>query len=149
MIVNGQAVATKEVPADDKEHDLTFTVPVERSSWIALRHFPQMHTNPVSVLVGGEPIRASRKSAQWCLGTIEQLWRERGFSKANCLGAGEYLIILDEDGQLALAKPTPEKLNVVSKTNILEKVTWTVPTLVGTTLYVRDKKNIVALDLGA
>lgn len=81
--------------------------------------------------------------------TGEVLWRERGFSKANCLGAGEYLIILDEDGQLALAKPTPEKLNVVSKTNILEKVTWTVPTLVGTTLYVRDKKNIVALDLGA
>lgn len=81
--------------------------------------------------------------------TGDLLWRERGFSKANCLSAGEYLIILDEDGQLALAKPTPEKLNVVSQTNILEKVTWTVPTLVGTTLYVRDKKHIMALDLGA
>ena len=51
---------------------------VERSSWVALRQFPQMHTNPVDVLVAGAPIRASRQSALWCVGTIEQLWRERG-----------------------------------------------------------------------
>ena len=44
------------------------TVPIERSSWVALRHFPQMHTNPVEVLVGGRPIRASRRSALWCSG---------------------------------------------------------------------------------
>jgi hypothetical protein len=78
VIVNGQVAASKEVPADDREHDLTFTIPIERSSWVALRQFPQMHTNPVNVLVAGAPIRASRKSALWCIGTIEQLWRERG-----------------------------------------------------------------------
>src|SRR5262249_2978466 len=53
-------------------------VKIERSSWVALRHFPQMHTNPVNVIVNDQPIRASRKSAEWCIGTIEQLWRERG-----------------------------------------------------------------------
>jgi len=78
VIVNGRAVAAKEVFADDKEHDLTFDIPIDRSSWVALRHFPQMHTNPVNVIVGGQPIRASRKSALWCIGTIEQLWRVRG-----------------------------------------------------------------------
>jgi len=77
LIVNGRAVATQEVPADDAEHDLTFTLSIEKSSWIALRHFPQMHTNPVEVIVAGEPIRASRRSALWCLGVIEQLWRVR------------------------------------------------------------------------
>ena len=77
VIVNGKAVATQEVPADDKEHDLTFLVPIEKSSWIALRQFPQMHTNPVEVIVNDLPIRASRKSAQWCIGVIEQLWRVR------------------------------------------------------------------------
>lgn len=77
LIVNGRAVATQEVPADDAEHDLTFTLTIDRSSWVALRHFPQMHTNPVEVIVAGEPIRASRKSAQWCAGVIEQLWRVR------------------------------------------------------------------------
>jgi hypothetical protein len=74
LIVNGVAVASKEVPADDRTHDISFDVDVKRSSWVALRQFPQMHTNPVNVLVGGKPIRASRKSALWCAGTIEQLW---------------------------------------------------------------------------
>jgi hypothetical protein len=77
LIVNGVAVAFQEVPADDKPQDISFDVPIERSSWVALRHFPQMHTNPVNVIVGGKPIRASRKSAQWCVATIEQLWRVR------------------------------------------------------------------------
>ena len=77
LVVNGHAVAAHQVPADDKEHDLTFDVQIDRSSWVALRHFPQMHTNPVNVIVAGQPIRASRQSALWCIGTIEQLWRVR------------------------------------------------------------------------
>jgi len=77
LIVNGQVAATKEVPADDKSHDISFDVPIAKSSWVALRQFPQMHTNPVNVLVGGKPIRASKESAQWCIGVIEQLWRVR------------------------------------------------------------------------
>ncbi len=78
LIVNGKVAASKDVPADDKPHEVEFTVPIDRSSWVALRHFPQMHTNPVNVLVGGKPIRASRESAKWCVGVIEQLWRVRG-----------------------------------------------------------------------
>lgn len=77
LVVNGKAVASKQVPADDKEHDLTFDVKIDRSSWVALRHFPQLHTNPVNVIVGGQPIRASKKSAQWCIEVIDQLWRAR------------------------------------------------------------------------
>ena len=77
LIVNGRAVATRIVPADDKTHDLEFDLKIDRSSWVALRHFPQMHSNPVSVLVGGKPIRASRRSALWCINVIEQLWAVR------------------------------------------------------------------------
>lgn len=80
--------------------------------------------------------------------TGEVAWRERGFAKSTCLYADGKLIVLDEDGQLALASATPKGLTVESKTNILEKVTWTVPTLSGKSLFVRDKKAIVALDLG-
>lgn len=78
LIVNGKVAATKVVPADGKEHDLTFAVDVTQSSWVALRQFPQLHTNPVTVLVGGKPIRASRDSARWCVGVIERLWDVRG-----------------------------------------------------------------------
>jgi hypothetical protein len=78
LIVNGQVAATKDVPADDAEHEITFEVPIAKSSWVALRHFPQFHTNAVPVLVGGKPIRASRASAKWCVGVIEKLWDVRG-----------------------------------------------------------------------
>ncbi|HRH96430.1 MAG TPA: CehA/McbA family metallohydrolase [Prosthecobacter sp.] len=77
LIVNGRPVATREVIADDQLHDITFTADISRSSWVAVRQFPQLHTNPVSVIVAGQPIRASRQSAKWCAACIEQLWRVR------------------------------------------------------------------------
>ncbi|HEY2412424.1 MAG TPA: CehA/McbA family metallohydrolase [Pirellulaceae bacterium] len=77
IVVNGQPVASREVVADGNIHDLQFDVPIRQSSWVALRHFPQMHTNPVNVIVGGKPIRASKASAQWCLDTIDLLWANR------------------------------------------------------------------------
>ena len=78
LVVNGKVVQSKDIPADDKARDVSFDVQVDKSSWVAIRHFPQMHTNPVNVLVGGKPIRGSKASAQWCVGVIEQLWKVRG-----------------------------------------------------------------------
>ena len=75
--MNGIAVASKTVPADGKVHSVEFEVPIERSAWVALRQFPQLHTNPVNVLVGSQPIRASRSSARWCLEAVHQLWDAR------------------------------------------------------------------------
>lgn len=77
IIRNGEVVGTARVPADGALHSLSFEVPIEASSWIALRHFPQLHTNPVNVLVAGKPIRASRASARWCQETIQLLWKNR------------------------------------------------------------------------
>lgn len=77
LIVNGQPVAKRIVPADGQIHDLTFDVEIKQSSWVALRQFPQLHTNPVNVIVAGKPIRASSRSALWCAETILQLWRAR------------------------------------------------------------------------
>ena len=77
VVVNGRAAAKVRVPADGRTHDLEFTVDVDRSSWIALRQFPELHTNPVDVIVAEKPIRASRKSALWCAETIKLLWRNR------------------------------------------------------------------------
>ncbi len=77
IVVNGQVVATAQVPADGQQHQLEFAVPIEQSSWVALRQFPQLHTNPVNVLVAGKPIRASAQSAQWCLESTQLLWENR------------------------------------------------------------------------
>ena len=56
---------------------LAFDVNIDQSSWIALRHFPQLHTNPVNVIVSDRPIRASRQSARWCHDAVEVLWDRR------------------------------------------------------------------------
>jgi hypothetical protein len=77
IVVNGRAVASRKVPADGKVHDLQFQIPIENSSWVALRHFPQLHTNPVNVIVAEKPIRASHESARWCEEVIELLWKNR------------------------------------------------------------------------
>ncbi len=77
IVVNSKVVAFHDVPADGQVHEISSTVKIERSSWVALRHFPQLHTNPVNVIIAGQPIRASRQSALWCIGCIEQLWRVR------------------------------------------------------------------------
>jgi outer membrane protein assembly factor BamB len=81
------------------------------------------------------------------LATGKIAWRDRGFAKATLLGAAGKLIILDEEGNLALATPTPDGLTVHSRAKVLEPLSWTVPTLVGTRLYLRDNRTIMALDL--
>jgi hypothetical protein len=77
VVVNGHVAASREVAADGRQHAVELSVPIDRSSWIALRQFPQLHTNPVTVLIAGKPIRASRESARWALACIDQLWRVR------------------------------------------------------------------------
>jgi len=77
----------------------------------------------------------------------EILWRERGFPRANLIKAGERWIIQTEDGELILAELSPEKLEVLSRVELLSKPSWTPPTLVGTVLYLRDKEIMLALDL--
>lgn len=77
LIVNGQAVARQVIDADGEIRPVRFDYTPERSSWVALRIFPSSHTNPVFVEVDGQPIRASRKSAEWCLQGIDQCWKKK------------------------------------------------------------------------
>ena len=77
LIVNGQAVETQEITANGEIVPVQFETPIDRSSWVALRIFPSSHTNPVFVIVDSKPIRASRRSAQWCLEAVEVCWNEK------------------------------------------------------------------------
>jgi outer membrane protein assembly factor BamB len=84
------------------------------------------------------------------LETGKQAWQHRGFGRASLIYADGKAIIMDEDGDLALATLTPEGVTILSEAKkVFDTVSWTVPTLVGTTLYARDREKIVALDLGA
>ena len=77
VVVNGKPVEKREIDADGTIRDLSFDVPIAASSWVALRILPSSHTNPVFVIVGGKPIRASRKSADWCIESVERCWKSK------------------------------------------------------------------------
>ena len=77
LIVNGEAVERQEIDADGRVTEVKWKFTPERSSWIAVRIFPAAHTNPIFVEVDGQPIRASRKSAQWCLASVDRCWKSK------------------------------------------------------------------------
>ncbi|QDU64108.1 hypothetical protein Pan216_49970 [Planctomycetes bacterium Pan216] len=77
VVMNGRPVASKTIVADGSLQTVSFDVPVEKSSWVALRVYPSSHTNPVFIEVDGKPIRASRKSAEWCLKGVERCWEQK------------------------------------------------------------------------
>ena len=77
ILQNGYPVATKEILADGSVHDLEFDIEVSRSSWIAVRILRSSHTNPVFVVVADKPIRAFRRSIDWCLKGVDQCWKNK------------------------------------------------------------------------
>jgi outer membrane protein assembly factor BamB len=81
------------------------------------------------------------------LRTGEVLWRDRALGRASGIVVGGRLLLLDEDGMLVLATPTGEGLRVQARAQVLKHQAWTPPTLVGTTVLLRDRKTIAAYDL--
>ena len=108
------------------------------------------HVNPIAV---GDYVYGSSGGGPNFFAAINMVtgkiaWRKRGFSKATSVYAGGRFYILDEEGTLGLVTATPEEFVVHAKVPLLERVAWTVPTIVGKQMYVRDKTSIRALDLG-
>ena len=82
------------------------------------------------------------------INTGVEAWRERGFGRSQMIYADGMFVIIDEDGDLVLATPSAEGLDVHSRAEALTDNAWTAPTLVGTRLYLRDRKSIRAFELG-
>jgi outer membrane protein assembly factor BamB len=81
--------------------------------------------------------------------TGERLWQDRSFARAHFLLVGETLVVLDEDGVLGLARASRDGFEVLARAGVLSNVAWTAPTLVGSSLYARDRREIVKLELPA
>jgi len=76
VIVNGVAVAQKNIIADGSTREMSFDVPIDKSCWVALRIRASSHTNPIFVIVGDKPIREKR-SLDWCLKSVDQCWSQK------------------------------------------------------------------------
>ncbi len=77
LIVNGEAIDSQVIKADGATRELSFDVALKESSWVAIRILPSSHTNPVFVEIGGAPILPSKKSVEWCLKSVDQLWSQK------------------------------------------------------------------------
>ena len=77
IIVNGRPAARKQLLADGRMKELKFPLLLKESSWVAARILPSSHTNPIWVTVDGKPVRASRRSAEWCLRGVNDCWNQK------------------------------------------------------------------------
>jgi outer membrane protein assembly factor BamB len=75
-------------------------------------------------------------------------WQDRAVSKASFVWADGKLITLDQDGNLMLAAPSPGGFQVLAKAELLTNLSWTPPVLVGTRLYLRDRRTLLSVELG-
>ena len=79
--------------------------------------------------------------------TGEVKWKARGYGKGTLLYADGHLVILSEDGKLAIVEANPDKHVEVSSAQILSGRCWTAPSLANGRLYLRNLEEIVSLDL--
>lgn len=74
-------------------------------------------------------------------------WQDRTFPKASFVYADGKFIVVDEDGNVALADFSPQGLKVISRAALLHNNAWTAPSVAGSRLYLRDRTTMMALDL--
>lgn len=79
--------------------------------------------------------------------TGEIVWRERAIARSNLVVAGDRVIALEERGRLMLLGLGPDQKSIKGQIQLVEGQTWTVPTVVGDRLYVRDNTTIWAFRL--
>jgi outer membrane protein assembly factor BamB len=95
---------------------------------------------------GGKGSQAILSAVEVRSGKI--LWQERSIEKATFVWADEKLITLDQEGTLMIAHPSPQGFKIAAKAPLLSHLAWTPPALVGTRLYIRDRRTLMAVELG-
>ena len=94
---------------------------------------------------GGKGSQAILSAVDARSGTIH--WQERSIEKATFVWADQKLIVLDQDGNLMIAHPSPKGFKISAKAPLLTNLSWTPPTLVGSRLYIRDRRTLMSVDL--
>jgi outer membrane protein assembly factor BamB len=78
--------------------------------------------------------------------TGSTLWRARGFGTGSLILAGGHLVLLSDEGELALALPSRTELRVLSRVPALAGQSWTPPSLARGRLYLRNQREIACFE---
>ncbi len=80
--------------------------------------------------------------------TGEQKWAKRGrMGKGSLIYADGHLLVLTETGRLLLVEAKPDAYVEKAAVQLLEGRCWTAPTLSGGRLFLRNREEMLALDL--
>lgn len=79
--------------------------------------------------------------------TGEGKWATRDYRKGSLLFADGHLIVLGEQGLLALVEANPTAFKEMARVQILRGKCWTMPTLANGKLYLRNQSEMVCLDV--
>lgn len=74
-------------------------------------------------------------------------WKQRGLDKGSLLIADGALVILGEDGKLALADAVPDGYREKASFQVSQERCWTMPALANGRLYIRDQHKVRCLDV--
>jgi outer membrane protein assembly factor BamB len=74
-------------------------------------------------------------------------WKGGRYGHGQILLSGDHLVVMTEDGDLALVAATPEKFVEVAKIPALDGETWNVPAFADGILLVRNHEQMAAFDL--
>ena len=81
------------------------------------------------------------------LATGAMKWDQRGLGRGSLLIADRHLIVLSEQGELILAEAKPDAYAEKARWKALQGPSWNVPVLSGGKLYLRDEKQLLAVEL--
>ena len=95
---------------------------------------------------GGKGSQAILSAVEAATGKI--LWQERSIQKATMVWADGKLVTLGQDGVLMLAHPSRQGFQIAAKAELLSSLAWTPPVVVGTKVYLRNRRSIMAVELG-
>jgi outer membrane protein assembly factor BamB len=78
--------------------------------------------------------------------TGNERWKQRGFGHGSLILAGGHLIVLSDNGKLALIQATPEEYRELGNAQVIDGKCWTSPSLADGRLYVRNEEQLIAFD---
>ncbi|MDA0837878.1 MAG: PQQ-like beta-propeller repeat protein [Planctomycetota bacterium] len=81
------------------------------------------------------------------LNSGRELWKERDPASGTLILAGGNIITLSEQGNLLIAPASPNGFEPVAELQVLSGTCWTVPSPANGHLYLRNKSELVSLDL--
>lgn len=79
--------------------------------------------------------------------TGERKWLRRGFGKGSLIMVHHWLFILSDQGQLTIAKATPEEYTEITSIEALEGRSWTAPSYANGKIYLRNHTKMACYQI--